>query len=132
MLWKHPAETAQLADEFVKLANEDLRQRAVAESERKLEYLRRLGAEVTDVAQRQLIFQLMQSEISFGMLANVRPDYAFRVVDAAVAPDVDRPALPRRGVIAVSGLFAGLVLGIALALLVDVVAGWRRAGGRRH
>lgn len=130
MLWKHPAETAELANEFVELANEDLRRRALEESERKLEYLKRLTDEVTEVAQRQLIFELMQSEISFGMLANARPDYAFRVVDVAAAPDADRPALPRRGVIAVSGLFAGLVLGIGLALLADFV-GRRRVVGRR-
>jgi uncharacterized protein involved in exopolysaccharide biosynthesis len=127
VIWKDPSEAAELADGFLKLANEDLRRRAIAESQRKLEYLNKLASEVSDVAQRQLIFQLVQSEISFGMLANVRADYAFRIVDPAVAPDADRPVLPRRGFITVSGLFAGLLAGVVLACFLGASAGATRS-----
>lgn len=128
IIWKHPTEAAELANKFLELANADLRGRALAESRRKLAYLNKLGAEVSDVAQRQLIYQLVQSEISFSMLANVRSDYSFRIVDPAVVPDADRPVLPRRGLIVVSGLFAGFLFGVMFALLLAS----RAAAGRKE
>ena len=50
------------------------------------------------------------------MLANVTTDYAFRVVDKAVAPDADDPIRPQKVALLIAGPLAGFALGVGLVL----------------
>ena len=53
------------------------------------------------------------------MLANGRPDYAFRIVDPAVPPEIR--AAPHRSLLLIAGFVVGVLLGGMLILAWDWV-----------
>lgn len=101
-------QVAKWTNQFVAQLNEYLRQRAIAESNANLDYLKRelKRTQVEDV--RQALFLLISQEQKKAMLANSRSQYAFRVLDAAVPPDMKfRPR--RKLIVFVSTIVAGLL-----------------------
>jgi LPS O-antigen subunit length determinant protein (WzzB/FepE family) len=61
------------------------------------------------------MYRLIEAETKTLMLANGRSEYAFTIVDPAVAPEMR--IRPRRTLIALLGLSFGLLLGTAVAFL---------------
>ena len=68
------------------------------------------------VGTRNAIYSLMETQIQNIMLANVRKEFAFKVIDPAVVLDDDDFFRPDRLVLAILGLAAGLTLSVFLAL----------------
>jgi uncharacterized protein involved in exopolysaccharide biosynthesis len=126
IVWKDPVVAARWANLMVERANRDLRARAIRDAEASKAYLNaELGK--TDVVElRQSVYRLLENQIKTIMLASVRPDYAFRIIDPAVAPDPDEKIRPKRLVMTVLGAMAGGVF----ALLV-IGWQWRRERMRR-
>jgi len=126
IVWKDPVVAARWANLMVERANRDLRARAIRDAEASKAYLNaELGK--TDVVElRQSIYRLLENQIKTIMLASVRPDYAFRIIDPAVPPDLDEKIRPKRTVMTVLGALAGGVF----ALLV-IGWQWRRERMRR-
>jgi len=85
--WSDPATAARWANGLVKMANDYLRAKAIAESERDIAYLDEEAAKTTVVEARQAIFTVLQSELNKSMLARGTDEYAFRVLDPAIAPE---------------------------------------------
>jgi uncharacterized protein involved in exopolysaccharide biosynthesis len=56
------------------------------------------------------------------MLATVRRDYAFRVLDTARAPDLNAYVRPQRILLIALGLVLGALLGAGIALLRGVLS----------
>jgi uncharacterized protein involved in exopolysaccharide biosynthesis len=107
--WRDPAAAARWANDFVALANELLRNRAIKESSRNVEYLNKQLAATNVVELQRVLYGLVESETKSLMLANGREQYAFTVVDAAVAPETR--VSPRRTLMVISGLFIGGFVG---------------------
>lgn len=63
---------------------------------------------------RQSIYKVIESQIKTAALANVREQYAYRIIDSAVAPDADDPSSPKLVVL----LLLGAVLGAMLVVIV--------------
>lgn len=124
MHWRDPAVAAHLANSYIDLANKRLQQRAVAMAELRLRFLNQELAKGGDVQLRQAIYKLMQSEISSAMVANVRRDYAFRILDPAVGSDIDDPWWPRAVPLVIMAAIVGLILGLCLAAWIR----WVRLG----
>lgn len=122
MDWRDPAVAARWANDFVALANEILRVRAIQESTLNIEYLNQQLAKTNVVEIQQAIYRLIEGETKSLMLAHGRADYAFTIVDPAVPPEVR--VSPRRTLMVISGLFAGGVLGSFIA--------WARVFARRR
>ena len=55
------------------------------------------------------------------MLANIREEYGFKVIDPAVVSDKDKFVRPRRILLTSLGLFVGLSIGIFIALLLGAI-----------
>src|SRR5207253_2013461 len=102
---------------FVALANELIRTRALEESRRSIAYLSAQLERTTDVNMRNVMFNIIESETKRLMLANGRMEYAFQVIDPAIAPEVR--ARPRRVLLAWIGLGLGLLAGVTTALVMD-------------
>jgi uncharacterized protein involved in exopolysaccharide biosynthesis len=119
--WHDPKLAAEWANDMVSQLNERMRNRALAESKRSIEYLdQELGR--TDVVElRQALFRLKESQVKQIMLASIRTDFAFRVIDPAKPSDPDKRVRPRRSFIAL----AGMGLGLALAVLLVAWLDWR-------
>ncbi len=104
------------ANLLVDRANERLRQRAIAEANASIAFLNQELNKATVVELRQSIYRLIEGQIRAVMLANVKKQYAFKVIDPAVAPDADDVVRPRRLVMAVLGGAAGVVLAMIFLL----------------
>lgn len=126
IVWKDPVVAARWANLMVERANRDLRARAIQDAEASKAYLNaELGK--TDVVElRQSVYRLLENQIKTIMLASVRPDYAFRIIDPAVAPDPDEKIRPKRLVMTVLGALAGGVFA-----LLAIGWQWRRERMRR-
>jgi len=122
--WSDPVEAARWANLMVARANEDLRARKLRQLESSLEFLQSELRNAQLVELRAAISQVMESQINERMLANVRPEYAFRIIDPAVAADVDQPERPKKLLLAAVGLSAGAMFGLVVGLAV--------AYARRH
>ena len=107
IVWKDPVVAARWANLMVERANRDLRARAIGDAEASKAYLNAELAKTDVVELRQSVYRLIENQIKTIMLASVRPDYAFRIIDPAVPPDLDEKIRPKRTVMTVLGALAG-------------------------
>jgi Chain length determinant protein len=108
--WWTPEMAARLANRTIEMVNDRLRNRAIHDSDLGIQYLQKELATTSDVGVQQGIYSLIQEQIGKSMVANVQREYAYRVIDPAVPPDVK--ASPLRKVIGAVGAIAGLILAI--------------------
>jgi uncharacterized protein involved in exopolysaccharide biosynthesis len=120
--WKDPALAATWANGLADLTNQVLREKAIRESERNIEYLSNEAAKTSIVEARQAIYSIMQGEINRAMLARGADEYAFKIIDPARTPE--RKTSPITTLWAVVGLFLGFFLS---AFAVIAHASWTRS-----
>jgi capsular polysaccharide biosynthesis protein len=118
--WKDPHVAARWANEFVALANDIVRQRAITDASREIAYLNEQLQKTNELEVRKGMYNLIEMETKTLMLANGRAEYAFTVVDPAVAAELR--VSPRRTLMAVSGVAVGVFLGTIIAWLRDKAA----------
>ena len=108
--WKDPEVAAQWANDLVEQLNEQLRNRAITDSQKRIGYLEQELAKTTLQDMRSVLYNLLESEKQKAMLANVNEDFALRVIDPAVVPE--GRALPNRRLIVFSGGAIGILFGV--------------------
>jgi uncharacterized protein involved in exopolysaccharide biosynthesis len=116
--WTDPALARNWAAELVALSNRSIRAEALTEAERNLRFLAEEARTEALDPLRSNIFRLVEANLNTRMLARLRSDYPFRVVDPPVVSDRDDPVRPKRRVIVALGALAGLFLAAALMLLL--------------
>ena len=114
--WTDPVTAASWANLLVTQLNAEMRARAIANSDKSVAFLERELASTTVVEVRGAVNHLIEAQIKQRMLASVNEDYAFQVVDRAIAPDRDEPVSPNKLVYAIGGAFAGALVGALLVL----------------
>lgn len=117
---------AEWANAIVSQLNETFRQQVAAESQKSIDYLNGELENASSVELRQSIHRMIEAQIQSIMLANVRKDFVFRVIDPAVVSDADNNVSPRRVLLAFVGLIIGGLLGLGFVLIRDA----SRAGAR--
>lgn len=115
--WKDPKLAAEWANGLVDLVNADLRERALADSQRNIAYLNKQLASTTSVELRDGLSRLMAVEMHAAMLASVRMEYAFRVIDPARPLSADHYSVPRRSLIAAASSIFALMLAAFLVII---------------
>jgi uncharacterized protein involved in exopolysaccharide biosynthesis len=108
--WKDPDVAAEWANDLVKQLNEQLREKAVTDSQKRVGYLEQELAKTTLHDMRAVLYNLLESEKQKAMLANVNEDFALEVIDPAVAPETREK--PKRKLIVVLSCICGGFLGI--------------------
>lgn len=97
--------------------NSFMRQRDIEEATKSIDYLKQQLTQTSLAGMQQIFYQLIEKQMQIIMLANVRTQYVFKVIDPPIIPE--QRAEPKRLVIvllaAVFGFFASLI-GV---LLVD-------------
>jgi uncharacterized protein involved in exopolysaccharide biosynthesis len=114
--WTNREEAADWANDLVARLNSEMRARAIAQSEASVGYLEKELEKTSLVEAREAVNRLMESQIKQRMFAEVNQEFAFRMIDRAMAPDPDDIVRPRRVLMAVEGLLLGLALGAILVL----------------
>ncbi len=117
--WKDPEQSAQWANQLVTRLNSHQRRVAIQEAEKSLAYLNEQLAKTPVVEMQQMLYRMLEAETKKIMLANVRDEYAFKVVDPAVVPE--RKIKPKRSLIVVLGFMAGLMGSIFLAFFLSFI-----------
>jgi len=115
-----PEQAAEWANALVASFNEYQRQQAIAESRVRLDYLERELARTEKEDMRLSLFQLISQEQNKAMLANTRPQYAFRVIDEAV-PAAARFS-PNRRLIAIGATLVGAFAALLFVLIREGLA----------
>ncbi|MEO8064333.1 MAG: hypothetical protein ABI821_16480 [Pseudomonadota bacterium] len=122
--WHSPELAAQWANRMVDLINERLRAEAAATASRSLEFLNKEAESANVVELRQSIYRLIEAQINSAMMAKVQREFAFRIIDRAVPPEIR--VFPRRSLFAVVGALSGGLLGFLFVLTRNAVRNRRR------
>lgn len=115
MEWKDPELAASWANQYSKIANEYIRAREIAEANKRLQFLSDQFRSTFLTEVQNAISGLMENEIKHSMIANVREEFAFKIIDPAVVPELR--VWPKRGLIVFIGLVGGFMLGISIILI---------------
>lgn len=118
--WRDREKAAEWANELVQRLNAEMRARAIAKADASVGYLEQELGATANVATREAISRLMETQIKQRMLANVTQEYAFRIVDRAMPADANDPIRPKKPML----IAAGFILGGGLGLLVVLLARW--------
>ena len=124
--WGDPELAAAWANLLAVRLNDRMRQRALAEAETNVKYLRHEFENTSIVALQQSISGLMESEMQKLMLARGNSEYAFRIIDRAEVPrGKSKPRVTL--IVAVATFFGGMLSGF-VALVRDMVKNRTRPG----
>lgn len=117
ILWPERETAAAWANEIVRRVNETMRQRTIMESQKSVKYLEEQLQQTTMVELREVMFRVMQDQITSMTLANSREEFGLRVVDPAVPPAPKDFERPKRRLIVFAGIAGGFMLGVLAALI---------------
>jgi len=112
--WRDPVAAAKWANELIGITNDFLRDKAIAESERNIEYLHQEAAKTNIVEARQAIYSLLQTEINKVMVARGNREYAFKILDPAAVPE--KPVSPILAIWCAVGTLGGLAVAVFAVL----------------
>lgn len=124
VVWKDPKIAADWANGLVRMTNDYLRKQALDESQRNITYLTTEAAKTDVVGVKDAISAILENEIDKEMLARGTEEYAFKVLDPAVAPE--RPSFPRPLLFIALGFVGSIALSILFALA------WMSVRAREH
>jgi capsule polysaccharide export protein KpsE/RkpR len=117
--WTNPREAADWANELVRRANAEMRERALTEAKTTLEYLNNELKTTKVTAVQAAIQDLIEANLKRKAIADVRQEYVFRVVDPAAPPNRRDKLRPNKLIYAIAGAFFGLLLSFLYVLAVD-------------
>jgi uncharacterized protein involved in exopolysaccharide biosynthesis len=116
--WKDRQEAATWCNWLVERINAEMRDRAMVQADAYIGFLNQELAKTTDIGTRDAINRLVESQIKQRMIASVTQQYAFRVIDRAMAPDAKDRERPVKSLFAVLGMLLGLTAGSFAALVI--------------
>ncbi len=117
--WRDPELAGLWANELIMLANNELRQQAIEMGQKSIAFLNEELEQTNVVEIQQTIYKLVEAQIQNIMIANVREEYAFRVIDPAGIPDVDDHHSPNRPLLVILFLGIGSMLGLLAASILE-------------
>ena len=108
-----PYQAARWANDAVERLNAHMRRQAIKETKRSIHFLEEELARTSLVNAQNILYNLIEEQTKNVMLANVRDEYAFKIIDPAVPPE--ERIKPKRKLIVILGFVLGLMLGIFIA-----------------
>lgn len=123
--WTDPEVAAEWANDLVARLNDRMRQRALTDAEKNVTYLQEQLASSSLVALQQSIGRLLETELQKLMLARGNAEFAFRVLDPAVAPK--NRVRPHRTLIVALAVIAGGMLSLLIIFLRHAVRSRKNA-----
>jgi uncharacterized protein involved in exopolysaccharide biosynthesis len=98
--------------------NEQMKQRDIAEAQKSIEYLKEQLTETSIAGMQQVFYQLIEKQMQTIVLANVRDQYVFKIVDPPMVPE--EKAGPKRAMIALLASVVGMIVAMGLVVLVYI------------
>jgi uncharacterized protein involved in exopolysaccharide biosynthesis len=113
--WHDPLMATQWVNRLVRRINQEVKAADQAEANNAIAYLRKQLESTQLVEMQRVFYDLIESQTRVSMLADVRDEYVFQVVDPAMVPD--RKIAPRRSQIAMLGTMLGAILALVGVLV---------------
>lgn len=113
--WKNPVTAALWANEFVEGVNVFAQQKAISRARRHLRFLNGRARTEHYISQQEAIARLTETELGQEMLASGSEQYAFKVIDPAMAPE--KPSFPKKSLFSVLGVLIGSLMGFGYIFL---------------
>lgn len=113
-----PVLAKQWADWLIEDVNAQVRKMDVDEATKSIEYLKRQLQQVSIKEMQQIFYQLIEKQTQTIMLANVRDQYVFKVIDPAVVPQAMYG--PKRTLIVSVSIIAAFFLSALIAVLASL------------
>lgn len=110
--WYDPVVAAGWANELVAIADAEERAHAMGDAQSALDALRTELAKTDEVELRTAIGRLIEEQLKAKMVAGVRAQFQFRVIDRAVAADPDKRVQPTRTNMVLAGTFGGVLFAV--------------------
>ncbi|CAM3839823.1 MULTISPECIES: Wzz/FepE/Etk N-terminal domain-containing protein [Pseudoalteromonas] len=104
----------EMVENIVVEINDYMKAEAVAESNVKIEYLKKALAETSVADMQKIFYQLIEQQEQAKMLAQTQSQYVFKTIDPAILPI--QKAGPKRALICLAITFLGSVLAFVLLL----------------
>lgn len=117
--WEDPELAAIWANELVSRVNATLRQQEVEASNSAIAYLQEQLGRTSVVELQEVLHRLIEAEMQKIILANINEEFAFKVIDPAIAPD--EPFKPKMPLMVILSTGIGLMLGVILSLILNAV-----------
>ncbi|MBN4053831.1 LPS O-antigen length regulator [Haliea sp. AH-315-K21] len=118
--WYDPNQIRNWAGWLIDDLNNYMRGDALLESQDAIEYLTEQLAKTSLVEMRSVFFNLIEEQTQRVMLADVREEYAFEILDPAVIPEIK--SAPGRALICILGTLLGGMLAVLFVLLSHYVS----------
>lgn len=112
--WINPETARNWTNQLVQMADDTLRSRAIERSSKRLKELRTEYASQTIVTIRDAISEVLEEEFRTMTIAKADEEFAFQVVDPAIASE--RPIRPQRLLIVAAFLVVGVLAGCLWAI----------------
>jgi uncharacterized protein involved in exopolysaccharide biosynthesis len=130
MDWSDRHEGARLLNSIVARVNQDMRTRAMEESALTIDYLEKEVEAARSLELQRTIYGMIESQIKMNAVASARQQFAFKVLDPALAPDADERIKPKPVLYVIGGVILGGMLGMVVAFLLGMDAATKTAGDR--
>ena len=111
-----PTQGRDWLEAMVKDLNQFLSERDLAEVENSIKYLQEQINKTNVSDLQKLFYSMIEAQTGKAMLAEVRPEYVFRVIDPAIAPELKYS--PYRAIITLQSVVYSLVAIIVLCVLL--------------
>ena len=105
-----------LSNRIILLINNYLRSQVIVEAEQSISLLKEELKTTKLAALEQTIYSQIEGHTKSKTLANVREEYAFKVIDAAIEPK--SPSWPNKLQIQLMGLVVGILSGLMISLYI--------------
>lgn len=123
--WRDPHIAAEWANAYVETFNDFMRNNAIQESQRKMNFLKEELRKTSTVEMQKSIYRMIEAETAIAMLASARQNYVLEVLDEAVP--ADRAFSPSLKKLTAFGFLGGFGLGFGAAIGGVLVRKIRRA-----
>ena len=110
--WKNPQQAADWANQLVGRANMLLRAQEINGSEKTMNYLEQEISKTSSIEVRQAMYNLIESQVKTISVARTQDEFAFKVLDPAVVPDINDKVYPKKKNMAIMGFVGGLLVGV--------------------
>jgi uncharacterized protein involved in exopolysaccharide biosynthesis len=113
--WSDPELAAEWANSMIADLNSHVRNQTIEETQKSIYFLEQQLEITSQIGAQNVIYNLIEEQTKKIMLANVRTEYAFKIIDPAVVPEMKYK--PSRTRIVIIGFVIGMTLGFILVLL---------------
>jgi capsular polysaccharide biosynthesis protein len=117
--WINPLQSKDWANDLVQRVDNELRQKAILESQEMIEYIQQKLPSIELQDLRMIALKMIEEQVKKITFAEVNKAYVFRVIDPAIV--AEKAVSPKKGLM----IAVGFVLGLMLSLFLALILNWR-------